>query len=265
MYIFAKFIEYTKKIYSEVHLVTDNAGADTFKNMGFTSIDTVLENIPNHKEIKNHIWCYGKLYGINYIANKNEPFFHLDYDFFLLDKIPNDILSAEVVFQSKEDALLEFYNKNFFIQNCKNKYLNKNLDFNNLNYAYNCGIVGGQNYTFFKKYTEFSMKMIQDLENKDFWFTNYKKFPNFFEFTKSILAEQYYAALYAEEMNISPTFFWDTTNYKPSKAIFFKQRRALHLYGDYKTAYLLAQKRLIQITSGRDPIYIPVYKKDSIN
>jgi hypothetical protein len=228
-----KFTESTKNIYGEVHLITDSSGYEYLKDVGFTSIDLYLDNI---SEEYNHIWNYGKLNSINYIAKKNEHFLHLDYDFFIFKKMPDYIESGEVVFQSRENAEYYFYGKDYFIKNCKNKYLTQEFDYKNEITAYNCGIMGGRNCSFFKEYTESSLKMINDLENKNFWFKNWKQIPKYKEFTKCILAEQYYAYLYCKQMNITPTLFWDTDNYDP-KIKFFLENGAFHLYGRYKIQF----------------------------
>ena len=225
-----KFVKQIKSIYGEVHLITDLKGLEYFNDIGFTSIDLHLESIP-----KDNIsfWNYGKINSINYLAKRKEHFIHLDYDFIIFKKMPNYIESAEVVFQSLEKTNNNFYGKEYFVENCKNKYLAEKTDYTEKNTAYNCGIMGGANYYFFEKYTESSMKAINDLENKDFWLKLQDSCAYKIELnaTKCMLAEQYYAALHCDEMNITPKFFWETYDYNPRDIIYFEDKKAIHFGG----------------------------------
>ena len=76
--------------------------------------------------------------------------------------------------------------------------------------------------------------MIYDKENVDFWLKDWKHHNRFSYFTKAILAEQYYAQLIAEELNIKPSFLWNTYDYDPLNSKFVKEHKCIHLYGHYK-------------------------------
>lgn len=145
------------KNYGEVHMITDSNSIDSFKDIKFTTITTDLDSLPQH----NYNWALGKIQAYRIIAEKNQPFLHLDYDVFIWKKLPEDFLKNEVFAQEKENDI-KLYNIEQLRINIKNNYI---LNFN-FNKAYNMGIFGGNNTEFIKKYAESSYNFSTDEENK---------------------------------------------------------------------------------------------------
>ena len=213
----------------QVNLITDYKGEELFKHLGWGSIDCSLEDIPvNYFQV----WCLGKLKAYNIIANHGDHFLHIDYDFFVFEDLLEKIKDFDVFFQSKENTTGFSYNVNYFKEKCKNKYILNNNKY--IQEAYNCGIIGGKNLEYFSEYSTRAIKMIYDKENVDFWLKDWKHHNRFSYFTKAILAEQYYAQLIAEELNIKPSFLWNTYDYDPLNSKFVKEHKCIHLYGNYK-------------------------------
>lgn len=224
-----KSVELIKRYYNGVHLITDEQGAETFKDIDWLSVSTELESLP--KEYKD-VWSLGKLKAFNIIANKHKPFMHIDYDFFLLRKVPDYIEQADVFFQSKED-LAHF--KSYCLDSIYNECEELPFECNSrLSTAFNCGIIGGNNYDFFKKYTELSLETVLNSCNRDFWLGDIKdlrsKYDCFRPATKALLAEQYFGAYVCMLMNITPTLLIDGPYYvdKHQNDLF------IHLYGRFK-------------------------------
>ena len=94
-----------KRQYESVNLIGDKKGIDLLKHLDWSSISEELEDLPEGYE---EVWSLSKLKAYNIIAQKGEPFFHIDFDFFLLKKLPDNIETAQVVFQNKETRIDNF-------------------------------------------------------------------------------------------------------------------------------------------------------------
>ena len=177
------------KNYGEVHMITDSNSIDSFKDIKFTTITTDLDSLPQH----NHNWALGKIQAYRIIAEKNQPFLHLDYDVFIWEKLPEDFLKNEVFAQEKENDI-KLYNIEQLRINIKNNYI---LNFN-FNKAYNMGIFGGNNTEFIKKYAESSYNFSTDEENKiSFQYQNNSCFH-----CVAVTCEQYYLHQASKYWNI---------------------------------------------------------------
>jgi hypothetical protein len=223
-----------KKFYKNVYLITDTKGLDVFKDISFTKTYCILDVVP--EEYKD-VWSIGKLHAIKYIAKKNEPFCHADFDFFITRELPHDLLNANVFAQSIEYDLDRLkYHTNYYNSLCKNKYLAQDLVSNK---AFNCGIVGGNDCSFFYEYADTAIRMIEDTENKNLWLGNHQKFS---PWTKAVLAEQYYLACALKKYNIYPKLIFNNSiiNYEPKSwlaKIFFEKTGAVHLLGKSKQEF----------------------------
>jgi len=92
-------VELARKHYSELALITDEAGAEVLVDglgLRFDSVDTQLEDLA---EQDPRWWVLGKFsaYGA-----QSEPFVHLDTDVFLWEPLPDRLVEAPVFAQSFE-------------------------------------------------------------------------------------------------------------------------------------------------------------------
>ena len=226
-----KSVELAKRYYPGVHLITDCQGAETFCDLDWLSISTELETLP--KEYKD-VWSLGKIKACNIIASKHKPFIHIDYDFFLLKKLPEHFEASNVLFQSKEELVhFKTYSLDSIYSECQNLFIK---DIPRLDVSYNCGVIGGNNYNFFKQFTERSLNCVLDPCNRNFWLGcgDYltKKYQNFSTYsTKALLAEQYFAAATCKEMNITPSLLIDGQYHSDGA----ENDQFIHLYGKGKT------------------------------
>jgi len=229
-----------KKFYKNVYLITDYEGLEIFKDISFTETYPILDIVP---EEYKEVWSIGKLYAIKYISEKNQQFCHVDFDFIITKELPHNILNANVFVQSIEHRIKKLgYNTEFYEKLCKNKYLAEGLS---LNKAFNCGIIGGKNCSFFYEYSNTAIEMIKDPENKELWL---KKSVGFNYWEKAVLAEQYYLACALKKYNIHPELIFDNSvkDYNPYAPItmkFFNETGAIHFMGPSKkyNEYILDQ------------------------
>lgn len=228
-------IKFLRKNYENINLITDLNGSYFFKNLRWSNIYTPLEKI--EKKYSN-LWNFGKLYAYNFISKKNKPFIHLDYDFFILKKIPENVTSRGVFVQSKEVIdNPKYYDIENFETKCKNKYFAQNLK---LNFAYNCGIIGGTDLNFFDLYSESAIKLLEDIKNESFWFDCCDKKCQY----NAMILEQYYLAISSIFLNREVSCLFDILSkdilnrnygwYNPNDLGFLETAGCFHPFGDNK-------------------------------
>lgn len=156
-----------KKNYGQVHLVTDKVGAETLgriREFDSVEISDKMSEIPVEY---GSTWSLGKMIAYEHIANKNQPFIHVDYDVFLFKRLPPRIESAPVLAQNIEWGAYSFYGVQKYKKAVKEESIytkDRYLDF-----AYNLGVFGGNDTDFIKEYAKTSVEMILKEEDKAFW------------------------------------------------------------------------------------------------
>jgi conserved domain protein len=167
------------------------------------------------------LWALGKIYSYTII---NKPFIHFDNDFFICSRLPNNIEKSELcawtpevgrhfekdVYQPALNNFIKEYKNlhpmvDFFI---KEKYL----------YAYNAGILGGNNFSFFKELKDIVFFLIN--KNTSVLEKNH---------TFNIILEQYIFACLAHYYKKEVTCLEE--NFPP---MYFSKKQAMHLLGYYK-------------------------------
>lgn len=147
-----------RQFYPQVELYTDDLGfqllLEEFK-LPYTKVNLTLNEFP----FPTYLWSAPKLktYGL-----QEEPFLHIDGDVFLFKAIAEDFVNDhDIVFQNLEidqDKTSGFYvdilKAVFAIRekNTFNDWLGR-IPLNNVR-AFNAGIMGGSNISFFKNYTD---------------------------------------------------------------------------------------------------------------
>lgn len=214
---------YAKQHYKEINLITDYTGEKFLKDIfNWNSITTELESLP--KEYKD-VWSLGKIKAYNLIAKKGDPFLHFDSDVFLIKELPEDLLNSNIFCQSFEKNCYSDYKLYAFNEFCINKFYPKEFNiFDKNNHSCpNCGIVGGKDLDFFKIYSETSMNVVLDKENKRFWTKNYIQ-PHL----RACIAEQFYLGAISKCLNKEITTFIQIKN---RKALNYKSNEYIHLCG----------------------------------
>jgi hypothetical protein len=186
MYHLSAFL--LKNIYGEVHLITDLKGKEKLSKIkSFSSIDTSLEILPKDLRI---VWSLGKIYSYKLIAEKNEPFIHIDNDVFLFKELPDDIILNDLIVQHSEEDAYDFYEVEDFTKRIPNPFY---LEKHKIHYGANMSIFGGYNIEFIKFYAEEALKLAIDKDNQEFLKNS------FFNknFIPACIVEQYYMSLLA--------------------------------------------------------------------
>lgn len=232
-----------RKSYDKIILITDSNGKEIYKDLPWSEVWVELNDVP----IKySKIWCLGKLFAYRKILEKGEPFIHIDYDFFINKKIPDEILNSKVLVQSKEYVLggghplldKATYFTDYFYKSCPVRNFAQNIK---SDLAYNCGIIGGTDLNFFDFYIKSSIDMILNPKNEKFWLeSNHLPY-----YTLPCLSEQYYLGVCSLFLNRKVTCFFEAFDngeliknnegwYRACNLDFFKKTGCIHLLGDQK-------------------------------
>lgn len=188
-----------KKHYGECHLITDSLSRPYFEDVGFTSITTELDEL---SKVQTKNWALGKLYTCKLLAERGNPFCHLDYDVFLWSPLPEKLLKSEVFAQNVENKVYDVYAFYLFEQHHKSKNFITQIPKRSDNpIAYNVGIFGGNNLNFIKKYAETGINFSLDKEN----FQCYSLMNAVQNQSIPCISEQYCLAVCSEKDNIPIT------------------------------------------------------------
>jgi hypothetical protein len=151
-----------KEFYAAVTLFTDNAGKDILidkLDIPYTSVNTSLEKINNYP---SELWALGKILAYSL---QESPFIHADMDVFIWEKFSNKFTNSEIIAQNIEinfpryKEVLDIVLNNFKnIPSCLTQQYNQSKNI----YAFNAGILGGQNIDFFKEYASIVFSFIND-------------------------------------------------------------------------------------------------------
>jgi len=159
-------VNLAKQFFPKVILYTDNFGFDMLVNnlgLQFDEVNLCLNDLDN---IPSYLWAYGKI--ITY-QDQKEPFIHIDYDAFLFDQLPQKFLSSDIFVESFESfANYHFYQphlRNLFREGYSNPFVYPS---DKINYAYNCGIFGGNDLDFIKFYTFQALQVADFMKDNNF-------------------------------------------------------------------------------------------------
>ncbi len=207
--------------YKNIYLLTDKDTIKEFENLPWTNIYTIFEDLK--EEDTNAVPILHKLYAYNFAASKLRPFFHIDNDFLITKKIDENFINSDAIAQWKEPCDVFLREGEVLVKNlCKKYYYLDKFP----KYHYNCGIVGGTNYSFLKEYSSSSINFILDPANKNF--VQNEKFITRWE--KCIISEQAYYASCAEKLGIEVKFLLEERNTKK----LFEKTGCIHLMGTSK-------------------------------
>ncbi len=216
-------VESVTKVYGKPHLYTDLAGKNFLVNelgLSFESIDLSLTDI---KGMNPKFFSLGRTYAMGL---QKEPFFHIDYDAYLFDKIPDELTSSEIFFEKDMFNYIggnagsvqrpDLFSSVKNIPNWWNLYAKKEF------HCYKMGIFGGSNLDYFNKLSQ-SIFDIVNSNTKEVWEDINNRAKNNTELLSSHLfipqytLDEYLSAALAKEMKISPTFMISGTGLVKTK------------------------------------------------
>jgi hypothetical protein len=96
-------LEEAKKQFSKTVLITNTHGKSFLIDkygLPFDEVLTVLDKFDN--VLDPDLWAYVKIYAYKLMADRNEPFVHIDNDVIIWDRIHQGVLTAPLFFQNRE-------------------------------------------------------------------------------------------------------------------------------------------------------------------
>jgi hypothetical protein len=148
-----------KKHFNKVNLVCNELGKSFMTeelDLKFDQIDIIpLEQ----SELNEFVWCIYKLYAYSI---QNEPFVHIDTDFFMFEKPPKEYLESEIFAQNLEinHPVYNSIRKNALDFGLKlPEYITHSQK---PAVALNVGIVGGENLKFFKDFYLLAKSLLEE-------------------------------------------------------------------------------------------------------
>lgn len=137
-----------KRVFDEVHLVTDTKGAELFKDLGYDQIHLDLDHLA---DLHPRYWSAGKIYALK---RYEVPVVHVDGDVFFLKPEIRSFFDRDwdVAVQMKEAG--EHYQKTYshLIEKMQPALKSWGLDL--YNFAYNCGVMGFKDLDFMQHFVE---------------------------------------------------------------------------------------------------------------
>jgi len=175
--------------FKEVQFISSSWGVDLFKKLGLpvTEYSTDLYQM---KTVSKYFWAYGKLIAYNI---QNKPFVHVDNDVFLWKPLPLRILNAHLCFQSHEPFDVDGYKYYGRLKPCFERAPIKPqaIEDNPVDdFAYNCGICGGNDLKIFSEWKRCSEEYIFAPENHDVFFKEFRSIL----IHQNLFHEQYFLA-----------------------------------------------------------------------
>jgi hypothetical protein len=224
-------VECCSKIYGKPHLYTDDAGKHFLVDqlgLDFDSVDLSLNDLNGNNP---KFASLGRTFAV---GMQTEPFIHIDYDFLLFEKIPEELVKNGVLLERCKYITLE-KDKRPDNPPCCPEYLEKaNLlpewwnsfkKKKEYNYA-QLGIMGGSNIEYFRKFSQTVFDIINS--NPSEYWDGFFKPP--FPFSPQYTIDQYTAHSIARETNINPSYAIEmdgTQNFSHAHAGFDKLSREL--------------------------------------
>ena len=239
--------------YADTHLLADEAGAAMLVDrlgLPFRHVETSLETL-NREGADPQWWVLGKL---SAYAAQTEPFVHLDADVFLWKPLPVRLETAPVFAQNPEHFEFEdqsLYRADGFMLAMTElggwlpeewrHYAERRR-----NSALCCGILGGADVAFLRRYASLAIDIIRHPRNAVVW--------ERLSVRDNILVEQYFLAACLEAVTRRTDYLF------PSSAHAFDPAEAeragyTHLIGDAKADPAIAARLEARVRSDHPALY----------
>ena len=154
------------RFYDDVELVTDAFGFDLLINklkLPYTKVSVVLNKLDKYSD---RLWALGKIYTYQI---QESPFLHVDGDVFIWEKFGANIEEADLVTQQLDytnghyiRALSEAQEFDLSIS----EIILNDVKYNENFKAFNAGIIGGKDVSFFHSFGKTSFDMINSNKSK---------------------------------------------------------------------------------------------------
>ncbi|MEO1053124.1 MAG: DUF6734 family protein [Bacteroidota bacterium] len=157
-----------RQFYSEVELYTDEAGKRLLMDileLPYTKVHVTHKDMP---AVPNGAWAMAKVFTYSL---QEQPFLHADGDVYIWKPFPETLLDASLIAQNKE-VKFPFYDR--ILANIYTHFeripdiVKQFLDETKKMYAYNAGILGGNDLEAIKNYTNASFELLA--QNEQTWY-----------------------------------------------------------------------------------------------
>jgi len=195
-------LHYALKHYGKVHLYTDEEGAERLKELPFTSVSTELKDLPK----VNTYWSLGKIYAYKLLADKKQPFLHLDSDVFLFEPLPEQLLNSRVFAQHLEGQPGVGVNEKYLLKHFYEVFTYAPFVYTEPSFAPNMGIFGGTDTDFIGRYAMTALKFCLDQSKaliQDFLWKRVGELTNQpTDWVRAAISEQYILWAQAQQDNV---------------------------------------------------------------
>jgi hypothetical protein len=219
-YTYALSTFLVNKYYSgKVTLVTDKFGKELLIDTLKLPYDEVIVELDYLNQYPKQFWALGKIYTYSLM---NQPFIHLDYDFFLVKSFDKSFENADLVAYMDENdearqrayiKCMKDYFVNYTIPTKVKKYFESYE-----NIAFNAGVFGGTKIDIFKDLWSISQEIIETNAVKIADDTS-KGNPAFT--MTNVILEQYLFACIAKEKEIKVECLHQNENLLPPQSDFW--------------------------------------------
>jgi hypothetical protein len=183
--------------FKEVQFISSDWGVEMISQLGIPKAK-YSNKLNELKSVPREFWAYGKL--LAYCEQK-EPFVHVDNDVLMWRPLRDDILNADLCFQSYEPFNQEGYHYYNMLRKCWQRAPVKPKDIKDnpvYDYAYNCGICGGNDLSIFEEWRRNSAEYIFAPENQRMFFEEEKEML----IHQNLFHEQYFLACLIKKHNM---------------------------------------------------------------
>jgi len=220
-----------KEYYPNVTLYCDKVSANILIDKLKLPYSNVVCRLDNLNRYHPQLWALPKLYTY---AQQDCPFLHIDGDVFIWKKFNEDLLAGKLIAQN-EEAATGYYESMLANLESELTYFPTEIEFERNGkqpiHAFNAGIIGGTDTSFFKSYAK---KAFQFVDN------NEKNFSRIQVSNFNIFFEQYlfYCLAKQKEIKVNVLFKEIISDNKYRDLGSFIEvphnKKYLHLIGDYK-------------------------------
>jgi hypothetical protein len=165
-------IEIASRHFDEVELYTDNWGYALMEGIEGLPINFKVNNrLEEISKVNPYFWAYAK---IHTYSIQDKPFLHIDNDVYMWNGLKKEHKESRLLFQSKELFKKPGYGYYDLLKPIYNKAPKKVSELVEVkDFAYNCGVCGGWDLEFFKKWREWSEGYIFAPENQRLFFVEH--------------------------------------------------------------------------------------------
>jgi hypothetical protein len=203
----------------KVTLVTDKFGKNLLIDTLKLPYDEVIVELDCLNHYPKQFWALGKIYTYSLM---NQPFIHVDYDFFLSKPFEKSFENADLVAYMDEDdsgrqngykKCIDDYFSNYTIPTKVQKYFDSHQ-----NIAFNAGIYGGSKIDIFKELWALTKEII-DINLIKIFDDSSKGNPAFT--MTNVILEQYLFACIAQEKKLKVECLHQNENLLPDNSDFW--------------------------------------------